>query len=362
MKPGISILTVAALITLGACAPMGVRATNVKDFMLYGINERQLVFYGEESANVTALSVGAQSVTLAKASAVSNVAGLGVNGALQANDRASLAVPLSASIGQAISLGKSPLGPAVAVTARLPVNAVVYFDGANWLTVSGALKANVRVKATPATRVTLRGLGSLTDAEADGLAAYLVAKVKGPMGVAFLQDDASLDAAPTFDPTPRTYARVPLFIQQGVPVDALVDLAPDLNSSRRLAAGGNSGYSGQSPQVQLDRTADRFTSTWNLINSIMTPQPAQPSLNFGSETVVTIFLGQKPTGGYSLTLAGIKATRDALTVSVKVGAPRPGLIVTQSLTSPYLSLAVPGVFSSVQVVNADTGQVIATAP
>ncbi|MEE2763101.1 MAG: protease complex subunit PrcB family protein [Pseudomonadota bacterium] len=61
---------------------------------------------------------------------------------------------------------------------------------------------------------------------------------------------------------------------------------------------------------------------------------------FGTEHVVLVALGQKPTGGFSVTLAGAEIVDEELVLSVKVQEPEPGMMVTQALTTPCAAMAV----------------------
>lgn len=63
-------------------------------------------------------------------------------------------------------------------------------------------------------------------------------------------------------------------------------------------------------------------------------------VRFGTEHVVLTALGQKPTGGYSVTLAGAEIVDEELVLSVTVQAPKPGMMVTQALTTPCAAMAV----------------------
>lgn len=63
-------------------------------------------------------------------------------------------------------------------------------------------------------------------------------------------------------------------------------------------------------------------------------------IQFDTEHVVLAALGQKPTGGYSVTLAGAEIVDDELLLSVNVQEPGPGMMVTQALTTPCAAIAV----------------------
>jgi len=71
--------------------------------------------------------------------------------------------------------------------------------------------------------------------------------------------------------------------------------------------------------------------------------PPVPVVDFDAEHVVTIQMGQKPTGGYGIELAEPDATLkdgEAL-IRLRWVEPPPGSIVTQILTSPCLIVSLP---------------------
>ena len=63
-------------------------------------------------------------------------------------------------------------------------------------------------------------------------------------------------------------------------------------------------------------------------------------INFDTEHVILTALGQKPTGGFSITLAGSEIVDDVLELQVDVQAPEPGMMVTQAITTPCAAIAV----------------------
>lgn len=55
----------------------------------------------------------------------------------------------------------------------------------------------------------------------------------------------------------------------------------------------------------------------------------------GGGTYLVVYGGQRPTGGYSVGLAGARVEGELVTVRVSQEGPPPDAIVTQSLTYPY---------------------------
>jgi hypothetical protein len=68
-----------------------------------------------------------------------------------------------------------------------------------------------------------------------------------------------------------------------------------------------------------------------------------PAVDFDTEHVVTIQMGQKPSGGYGIELAEPHATLNGGEALIRLRwiEPAPGTIVTQILTSPCLIVSLP---------------------
>ena len=98
------------------------------------------------------------------------------------------------------------------------------------------------------------------------------------------------------------------------------------------------------PSVTLAADSDQLKRI--LIESkgrMLGQSPPVPTVDFDAEHVVTIQMGQKPTGGYGIELVEPDATLkdgEAL-IRLRWIEPAPGSIVTQILTSPCLIVSLP---------------------
>ena len=63
-------------------------------------------------------------------------------------------------------------------------------------------------------------------------------------------------------------------------------------------------------------------------------------IDYQREHIVLASIGQKPTGGYSVTLDSSEIRGGTLELRVRVAEPAPGTIVTQALTTPCAVIAV----------------------
>jgi hypothetical protein len=63
-------------------------------------------------------------------------------------------------------------------------------------------------------------------------------------------------------------------------------------------------------------------------------------IDFKKHTLIAYFAGAKPTGGYSVELAGIERKKETAVVKIRVLKPGKGTMVIQAFTSPWLIEAV----------------------
>jgi hypothetical protein len=64
--------------------------------------------------------------------------------------------------------------------------------------------------------------------------------------------------------------------------------------------------------------------------------PPLPGADLERETLLAVFLGQKPTGGYGADVRGVTLEGGDLFIDLVETSPAPGAMVTQALTSPWL--------------------------
>jgi hypothetical protein len=238
----------------------------------------------------------------------------------------------------------------------------VYFDGKTWFDVGSSLEENKKLRLPKLERQSLRGIGKLSDPEADALAGYLQTKYKNkPLAIGLLTFPNIPDDVAKLDPRPDRYDLTALYVQVDVPVDLLGGFANNQPLElKALQTGTNSTYGGDSSLVRLDSNQQSFNQTWNIMNGNFVPVPSAPSIDFGRNKVLTVFLGQRSTGGYGIVLASAKLEGQTLVVNANVRQPSAGAITTQVLTSPFSSVQISGGarFTSVRVVNGATRETI----
>jgi PrcB C-terminal len=84
------------------------------------------------------------------------------------------------------------------------------------------------------------------------------------------------------------------------------------------------------------RTAAEWTTLWKKHN---VDKPL-PRVDFSKEMVVAVFMGSRPTAGFSVEIVAAVERDGKLVVSYKEAQPAPGGITAQVLTAPYHIAAV----------------------
>ena len=84
------------------------------------------------------------------------------------------------------------------------------------------------------------------------------------------------------------------------------------------------------PRTVVIRTAN----DWKMLTNQRAGAPSPP-VDFTRTTVIGVFLGTRPTGGFSVEITGIDKQGNELTVTWRERKPGRDDMVTQILTSPY---------------------------
>ena len=85
----------------------------------------------------------------------------------------------------------------------------------------------------------------------------------------------------------------------------------------------------------------RSAAEWSTLWSQHAGERARPEVDFSKEMVVAVFLGTRPTAGFSVEIVGAREEGATLIVSYREARPQPGSVTAQVLTSPYHLVAVP---------------------
>ena len=72
-----------------------------------------------------------------------------------------------------------------------------------------------------------------------------------------------------------------------------------------------------------------------LCSNLELSEDSIPTINFENQTVAGIFLGEKPTGGYTILVKNITSLEGTLQVVYTIKEPQPTDFVTMVMTQPY---------------------------
>lgn len=87
------------------------------------------------------------------------------------------------------------------------------------------------------------------------------------------------------------------------------------------------------------RDEESFERIWQLAYG--EDGETMPEIDFDTEYVVGVFAGEKPTGGYAITVTKVIDQGDMRTINATITVPGPGCITGQVLTSPFVFITVP---------------------
>jgi hypothetical protein len=91
-------------------------------------------------------------------------------------------------------------------------------------------------------------------------------------------------------------------------------------NSRRMSAG-----------TEVVQSAEAWATLWSAHNG---SSDEQPEVDFSRQSVLAVFAGEKPTGGYSIRITGVQQQGRSLVVSYSETSPGPDAMVTQVITAP----------------------------
>ena len=87
----------------------------------------------------------------------------------------------------------------------------------------------------------------------------------------------------------------------------------------------------------------RDAAQWRALWQQHAPDRPMPAIDFSKESVVAVFLGSKPTAGYSVAIVSTTEGGGALIVKYRETRPAAGTMTAQVLTFPYHIVAIPKV-------------------
>jgi hypothetical protein len=92
----------------------------------------------------------------------------------------------------------------------------------------------------------------------------------------------------------------------------------------------------ESKREAVMRTAAEWTALWKELGS----SKPRPAVDFARSTVLGVFLGSRPTAGYTVKIDTIERQGAELVVTYRERPPAPTDMVAQMLTAPYLLVTI----------------------
>lgn len=350
------LLLAVPVLLLAACVPGS--AVRMHDLYLYGPDDARLSFFYGGSGE---LLYQGRTITLSEAEPGDSRLRqpYAVADALLVDGKPYLREPLELLSEPAVSVSRIPFTTDMQVRLGADVVEVIYFDGSDFLQLLDAGRAGTTIRVVPRPRLNrLRGVGELTNREADAVEAALRA-AGSPFAVAVLP----VGDLPTHNVDGLgEQRRTGLYVQEQISTDeALFRPAPEQLTWEVMARGGQAvGFNGRTFVLISNR--DELISLWNRAYGSQLSVPPLPSVDFRRETIVAIFQGSQSTGGYSVDVEAVKEENGELYLDLTFRSPAPGTITTQALTSPWVIVRVlRGGYNVVWLRDAGTGELIGAA-
>lgn len=289
--------------------------------------ERWTYFYGEPQE----VQLGEKTLQLVEPQGKSPWA---VPGALFVGD-----LPLYRETGPALtSVGETVrgiFGGRITVRAKVDLASVWLYNGTGWVKLAENLSKGREITLLPSTNYTVPGFGALINRETQVILQEILARRGGKQVVVYELREPILRPLP-LKPAPVFYRTQALGIQYGIGIEFVL---PSPSSKYRVLSKGTfSAYTETSPKALLTFTPNQFAEAWGLVVGNRVPRPPAPQVDFQNKAVAFFFWGLKPTGGYDLEVVGVNQVEGTAWVVLNLVSPKPGAIVTQALTNPYVVL------------------------
>src|SRR5689334_21222345 len=95
----------------------------------------------------------------------------------------------------------------------------------------------------------------------------------------------------------------------------------------------------RTPKNVVIRDQKTFSAVWK--EHIGMGETPMPKVDFKKYDVIAVFIGPKPTGGFSVKIDDVKRGKTDAVVIATLAKPGPGTSTTQAFTYPYAMKAVP---------------------
>ena len=88
-------------------------------------------------------------------------------------------------------------------------------------------------------------------------------------------------------------------------------------------------------EIRIIKTRESLLEVYGYVNRIRKPGFSIPKVDFSKETIIAVFMGEKTTGGFSVTIENVKEKNKKLIVKIKETKPGSKDMVTMAITQPF---------------------------
>ncbi|NQY29574.1 MAG: protease complex subunit PrcB family protein [Flavobacteriaceae bacterium] len=88
-------------------------------------------------------------------------------------------------------------------------------------------------------------------------------------------------------------------------------------------------------EIRIIKNRESLLEVYGYVNRIRKPGFSIPKVDFSKETIIAVFMGEKTTGGFSVTIENVKEENKKLIVKIKETKPGPKDMVTMAITQPF---------------------------
>ena len=89
------------------------------------------------------------------------------------------------------------------------------------------------------------------------------------------------------------------------------------------------------------RAGVKSVDEWSKLWTLHAGERARPAIDFSKEIVIGVFMGSRPSAGFSVEIVRVREEGASLVVSYRETRPAPDSVAAQVLTSPFHIVAVP---------------------
>lgn len=102
------------------------------------------------------------------------------------------------------------------------------------------------------------------------------------------------------------------------------------------------------PRRVVIRDSQAFLAFWDEFHGNVVPKPTPPSVDFTQQMVLAAAMGQRPSGGYTISIAEVHANNGLVVARVMERSPGSDCIVTMAITAPATAVLIPRMDGEVQ--------------